>query len=250
MFREAGSNPTPPPNKTMTNEELRELQKVQSLNVRHLKKVQKNLTMDINKSLLKSDSFNVGLKTKFYSLLYSALSEAQFVQILYTPHGFRESEIQKIKSEGAIFKQWELMIDLALGKVGDFDQNQDLRGRRVYLKNIVSEFIEKPQLVRNKIAHGQWICALNNPMTAENHDTSKAISVLSVVEVSKWFEIHQYLCFIIRDLIQSPNKGFHNNYWVNYTNLEKFVNSSRSWTLEKRIEDIKRKYENRNRLET
>ena len=44
---------------------------------------------------------------------------------------------------------------------------------------------------------------------------------------------------------QSPSKGFHNNYWKHYTELEEFVNSSRNWTLEKRIEDIMRKYENR-----
>jgi hypothetical protein len=145
----------------MNNEELKELQKIQSRNVRHLKQVQKNLTMDINISLLKGDSFKVNLKTKLYSLLYSALSEAQFVQILYTPFGFQESEINKIKSDRSIFKQWESMIDISLGKVGDFEKNQDLKMRRAFLKNIVKEFIEKPQLVRNKIAHGQWLHALD-----------------------------------------------------------------------------------------
>ena len=229
----------------MTNEELKELQKIQSRNVRHLKKVQKNLTMDINSSLLKGDSFKVSLKTNFYSLLYSALSEAQFVQILYTPHGFREREINRIKSEGAIFKQWELMIDIALSKVGNHTQNQDLLAKKEYLINIVKEFIEKPQLVRNKIAHGQWLHALNSPMTGENADTSDAISALNVVEISRWFEVHQYLCFIVRDLIQSPGKGFHNNYWEHYSELEEFVTSSRDWTLEKRIEGIKRKFDNR-----
>lgn len=229
----------------MTNEELKELQKIQSRNVRHLKKVQKNLTMDINNSLLKADSFKVSLKTNFYSLLYSSLSEAQFVQILYTPYGFREREINRIKAERAIFKQWALMIDIALSKVGNHTQNQDLIAKRDYLLGIVEEFIEKPQLVRNKIAHGQWLHALNNPMTGENTDTSSAIAALNVVEISKWFEVHQYLCFIVRDLIQSPSKGFHNNYWKHYTELEDFVNSSRNWTLEKRIEDIKRKYDNR-----
>lgn len=229
----------------MNNEELKQLQKIQSRNVRHLKKVEKNLTMDINNSLLKGDSFKVSLKTKFYSLLYSALSEAQFVQILYTPFGFQESEINKIKREGSIFKQWELMIDISLGKVGDFKKNQDLKKRRAFLKNIIKEFIEKPQLVRNKIAHGQWLHALNSPMTDENTDTSRSISALNVVEISKWFEIHQYLCFIVRDLIQSPQKAFHSNYWVNYTKLEQFVERSKSWTMEERLKDIKRKYENR-----
>ena len=62
------------------------------------------------------------------------------------------------------------------------------------------------------------------------------------MEISKWFEIHQYLCFIVRDLIQSPKKGFHNNYWVNFVLLDKFINKSKYWTLEKRVEDIRLKY--------
>jgi hypothetical protein len=82
-------------------------------------------------------------------------------------------------------------------------------------------------------------------MTGENTDTSNSISALNVVEISKWFEIHQYLCFIVRDLIQSPQNAFHSNYWVNYTKLEQFVKSSKNWTMEKRLKDLKRKYESR-----
>jgi len=245
MDREAGSIPAPPPNTMMTIEQVKEIYKIQSRNVRHLKKVQNNLTIDINNSLLKGDEFKVRLKTNFLSLLYSALSEAQFVQILYTPHGFRNAEIQRIQSERAIFDKWKLMIDIALNKVGDYRTSSDLSIKRDKLRKIIEEYIEKPQLVRNKIAHGQWVHALNNPMTGENLDTTNRILGLNVVEVSKWFEIHQFLCFIIRDLIQSPSKGFHNNYWVNYTALEEFLLKSDSWTLEKRIDDIKRKYINR-----
>ena len=245
MDREAGSIPAPPPNTNMTIEQVKEIYKIQSRNVRHLKKVKKNLTIDINNSLLKGDEFKVRLKTNFLSLLYSALSEAQFVQILYTPYGFRSAEIQRIKNERAIFDKWKLMIDIALDKVGNYQTNSDLRIKRDKIRDIIDEYIEKPQLIRNKIAHGQWVHALNNPMTGENVVTTSEILRLDVVEVSKWFEIHQYLCFIVRDLIQSPSKGFHNNYWVNYTRLEEFFLRSSSWTLEKRIDDIKRKYRNR-----
>lgn len=245
MDRETGSIPVPPPNTTMTIEQVKEIYKIQSRNVRHLKKAQRNLTTDINNSLLKGDEFKVRLKTNFLSLLYSALSEAQFVQILYTPHGFREAEIRQIQNERAIFKKWKLMVDIALTKVGDYRTRPDLSIKRDKLRAIIEEYIEKPQLLRNKIAHGQWLHALNNPMTGENPDTTNGILNLNVVEVSKWFETHQYLCFIVRDLIQSPSKGFHNNYWVNYINLEGFLLKSNSWTLEKRIDDIKRKYINR-----
>ena len=229
----------------MTNDEIKEIQKIQTRNVKHLKKVKKNLTIDINHSLLKGDQFKVDLKTNFYTLLYSSLSEAQFIQILHTPHGFLFSEIQKIKDKGAIFEQWRLMIDLALKKVGDYETSADLRNKREKLRSIITEYIEKPQIIRNKIAHGQWLHALNSPMTGENTSTTEKIANLNVVEISKWFEVHQYLCFIVRDLIQSPHKVFHNNYWEHFTLLEEFLTGSKNWTLKKRIEDIKRKYQNK-----
>lgn len=229
----------------MTDAEIKNIHVIQSRNVRHLKRVQKNMTMDINHYLIKSDSFQVNIKTKLFSLLYSALSEAQFTQILHTPFGFQHSEILKIQNQRSLVESWLLMLDIALQKVGDWKTNKDLETRRTTLKKIIGEYIEKPQELRNKIAHGQWIHALNSNNTKENPDTTSRIGDLNVVKISIWFEVHQYLCFIIRDLIQSPQKGFHNNYWTNMTNLEEFLKESQSWTLEKRIKGLRIKYDNK-----
>lgn len=201
--------------------------------------------MDINHYLIKNDSFQVNIKTKLLSLLYSALSEAQFTQILHTPFGFLHSEILKIQNQRSLVESWFLMLDIALKKVGDWKTNKDLETRRTTLKKIIGEYIEKPQELRNKIAHGQWIHALNSNNTKENPDTTSRIGDLNVVKITIWFEVHQYLCFIIRDLIQSPQKGFHNNYWTNLTNLEEFLKKSQSWTLEKRIKGLRIKYDNK-----
>ena len=203
------------------------------------------MTMDINRYLIKNDNFQVAIKTKLYSLLYSALSEVQFSQIIHTPFGFEYSEIIKIQNERTLVDSWCLMLDIAIKKVGDWTTNDDLKQKRETLRDIISEYIQKPQELRNKIAHGQWLFALNSKNTKENEDTTKRINELDVVKISIWFEVHQYLCFIIRDLIQSPKKGFHNNYWKNLTNLQQFLNRSKGWTLEKRIENLKIKYVNR-----
>ena len=141
----------------MTDAEIKNIHVIQSRNVRHLKRVQKNMTMDINHYLIKNDSFQVNIKTKLFSLLYSALSEAQFTQILHTPFGFLHSEILKIQNQRSLVESWHLMLDIALQKVGDWNTNKDLETRRTTLKKIIGEYIEKPQELRNKIAHGQWI---------------------------------------------------------------------------------------------
>jgi len=199
------------------------------------------MTMDINLYLLKNDEFQIGIKTKLLALVYSSISESQFVQILYTPNGFSYSEILKIQAERSIADSWKLMLDLALSKVSDWSMNPDLSNRRNQIRQIISDYIESPQELRNKIAHGQWVHALNSKNTKENEGTTQRIQNLNVVIISKWAEVHQYLCFIVRDLIQSPQKGFHNNYWVNLTKLEEYLDKSENWTLEKRIQNLKKK---------
>lgn len=212
-----------------------------SRNVRYLKKVKKILTMDINKCLSKNDSFQLNIKIKYFSLLYSSVSELQFLQILHTPFGFMHSEILRIQSERSLVDSWNLMVDLAISKVGNPTKRADLRDKKGKIKQIIKEYIEKPQELRNKIAHGQWIHCLNSKNTKENEDTTERVNKLNVVQISIWFEVHQYLCFIIRDLIQSPKKGFHNNYWSNLVKLEEFLRKSKNWTIEKRIETLKQR---------
>lgn len=229
----------------MTNEEIKNIYLIQSRNVRHLKRVQKNMTMDLNYYLIKNDTFQVSIKTKLFSLLYSALSESQFTQILHTPFGFLHSEILTIQNQRSLVESWNLMLDMALKKVGEYETNPDLASKRQTLKDIIKDYIEKPQELRNKIAHGQWVHALNSSNTKENQNATTRISELNVVMISIWFEVHQYLCFIIRDLIQSPQKGFHNNYWTNLTYLEEFLVKSKTWTIEKRVQGLKQKYDNR-----
>jgi hypothetical protein len=229
----------------MTESEIKELFKIQSRNVRHLKKVEKNLTIDINYYLLKGDDFKVGIQTNFYSLLYSSLSETQFLQILHTPKGFSHAEIQQVQTKCSIVDKWKCMLDLAFSHVGDFQADSGIASKRSHLRDIITTYIEKPQSIRNKIAHGQWVHALNSRGTKENLSTTAEVQSLNVVEISRWFAVHQYLCFIIRDLVQSDLGTFNQSFIENYSKLDAFLVESGSWTIEKRIEDIKRKYANR-----
>ncbi|MPY24422.1 hypothetical protein [Shewanella sp. YLB-07] len=229
----------------MTKSEIKELFKIQSRNVRYLKKVEKNLTMDINHYLLKGDDFKVAIKTNFYSLLYSSLSEAQFLQILYTPNGFSYPEIKNVQAKYSIVDKWKCMLDLALSHVGDYQVDTGIALKRDHIRDVIASYIEKPQNIRNKIAHGQWVHALNSKSTKENCAMTTAVRSLNVVEISRWFEVHQYLCFIIRDLVQSGLGTFNTSFIDNYSKLDAFLAESNSWTIENRVKNIKRKYQNR-----
>jgi hypothetical protein len=225
----------------MTNEEILELYKLQSQNVRKLEQVKRNLIKDINFHLRKSDDFQVEIKTKLLALLYCAWSEAQFTQIVYTPSAFSQSEISHIKSINTIFGKWEKMINLAIAKVGSWDKNSDLHNRKKNLHNIITKYIKEPSEIRNKIAHGQWFYALNSKNTAESKELTQKLANLDSEKLIQQFEVHKFLGLIIRDLVQSPNKGFHNNYWINLTALEEYIDKTKNRNIETRKQKLERK---------
>jgi hypothetical protein len=219
----------------MTDAEILHVYMLQSENVRALWQAKNGLVKDINFQIRKSDVYQLEIKTKFLSLAYSAWSEAQFIQILFTPNGFMYSEILKIKSHKeryGISDGWRMMLEEAMKRVGDADQNKDLKSRLKTLVGLVDSYIEEPSILRNKIAHGQWIRALNRDNTNENQELTDKIKNLDPVDIEKRFDIHRFLGAIVRDLVQSPKAGFHRHYWTNVVNLEKYLKMTDKWSLE------------------
>lgn len=227
----------------MTRQEIYDLYVLQSKNVRKLKKVEDNLVRTINTYLRKKDDFQVELNTKLYALVYCTLSESQFIQIVNTPDGFMDTEIEKIKTEktkNGVVKAWELLFDMAFEKVNvNWKLDTDLLGRRSELQKIIDNYIKTPSELRNKIAHGQWDYALNRENTAENTSKTQELNNLTVIQITIWSETHQFLGLIVRDLIQSPKNGFHRHYWTNLVKLQQFIIKSNRWTMSKRIATLR-----------
>lgn len=229
----------------MSDEEILSLFEMQSENVQKLVKVKKNLIKDINFYVKKNDEPQIEIKTKLLGLVFSTFSEAQFIQILHTPNGLNYSEIQEVKrirKRRDIIKAWYKMIDFALSKVADWRTNSDIKNRKEKLENIIKEYIQPQSIIRNKLAHGQWVIALNSEKTGKNCKLTTSLKNLDYVEISKWFEVQKYFGRIMRDLIQSPLKGFHNNYWNYISELQVYLNKTKSWNFEsKKAKLLKRK---------
>lgn len=224
-----------------TDEIINNIYILQSRNVRKLLKVKTSLLRDINRNSKLNNTSDVEIKTKIYSLLYSAWSEAQFVQILHTPKALFPRDIQDIEAEkqqNGIINGWKLLIELAIKKVGDANKSSDLQIRKETIINIISNHVEKQSILRNKIAHGQWIHALNREHTKESFEFTLDLNNLDYVKIDILFKIHQYLGLILRDLVQSPKKGFHHNYWTNITKLENYIQKTKSWSIETRKEEF------------
>lgn len=228
----------------MNDQEILTIYMAQSENVRYLGRVIDSTLKDINLYLRKSNEFEVKAKTKILSLLYSAWSEAQFTQIMFTEHGFMFSEITDIKDHKdrhGIAEGWKYMISKALKKVGDPETNKDLRKRLDTLLSLVKEYIEEPSVLRNKIAHGQWVNALNRENTAVNQALTKDLDQLDSVDLQKRIEIHRFMGCIVRDLVQSPKAAFHRHYWTNIVNLESYMDKTKNWSLKSKKQQLLKK---------
>ena len=228
----------------MTEQEILEMYMAQSENVRALWKVKGSLSKDINHYARKGDLYQVKIKTKLFSLLYSAWSETQFHQILFTPNGFSYSEIKSIlnyKKKNGISQAWDLMLTNAMNRVGDSSRKGDLANRLQNLKKIKTKYISEPSELRNKIAHGEWVNAINGKNTSVNILASEALKKLDPVDIEKGFEIHSFFGYIVRDLVQSPKNSFHQYYWSNLNNLEDYVKKTEGWNLASKIESLKKK---------
>ncbi|RKT46226.1 hypothetical protein BDD21_3729 [Thiocapsa rosea] len=228
----------------MTDQEIFELYMAQSENVRELWKIRGSLLKDINFYTRRGDEYQVTVKTKFFSLLYSAWSEAQFIQILFTRSGFSYSEIShilNIKKKNGIAQAWDLMLTDAMRKVGNAQTRQDLNNRLKKLKSLTKVYIAEPSELRNKIAHGEWINAINNKANRVNPDIAKELALLDPVEIQKRFEVHRFFGYIVRDLVQSPKNSFHQHYWTNVVALEKYLRKTAGWNIQSKKQHLSRK---------
>lgn len=217
-----------------TPEQIYNVYVLQSENVRYLWKVKKNQLSDLNSCIKKKDNFSLKAKTTMFALLYSAWSESQFIQIQNTPNAFFPREIKDIQAETkdhGIVSGWVKLIDIAFSKVGDADKNSDLQTRHESILSRIKEIIEQESIIRNKIAHGQWINALNRGQSAESPVTEK-LEELDYVKIDRLFEIHKLLGVILRDLVQSPKNGFHKNYWNDSQKLLDYTEKTKDYSVE------------------
>ena len=138
------------------------------------------------------------------------------------------------------------MIDIGFNRIdSNWKSNLDLSTKHSTIHKLIETYIEKPQELRNKIAHGQWIVAFNSNNTNINSTTTSEINLLDQVKLSVWFQAHQHLCYIIRDLIQSPTKAFNANFDNHYNNLNEWLKRTANRTINRKKAKLQTKEKKR-----
>ncbi|HFE9762243.1 TPA: hypothetical protein ACGA3Y_002986 [Acinetobacter baumannii] len=188
--------------------------------------------------------------TKLAILAYTAHTEALFLKLIYTHNGFTKDEINQIlktqKKENIIMawkKAFEISARKSIGKKSNFFPNSIKK-----INNIIDTHLKEPSELRNKIAHGQWAVAFNSKNSEINEDLTLKIEKISIVDINKWLIVFETLSELISLAIQSPLKGYPQQFWKKITQIEENLNKTSSWTLEEKIKRMHAK-KSRSRLD-
>lgn len=226
----------------MTNEEKLAIFQAQTENVRAFRGAWHAIKRSIHIALVKDDHASARVHTRVLALTYCAWSEAILSKVIHTPYGFDAGEIEQVKAAGrdGISNCWRKCIELALRRV-EASKSGHLPNVAKTLNNLVQEFIEKPSLLRNKIAHGQIVIALNRDNTATNESLTSEIAALDVVKIDRLRDAMQGLSDIIEAIIESPKKGALRDYWSMRQAVTDRLDQTKSFTLAAKVQQLKSK---------
>lgn len=216
----------------------------QTENVRALEQAWKHINKTINAAYSSGDNSTAEIHTNLLAQVYCAFAEAVFSKVIHTPDGLTLDEISQVKSRGKrnIVDAWKKCVELSLQKVQGKSSGH-VANTRQKIESLIDLYIYDPSLLRNKIAHGQWKVALNSNNTKVNSTLTSKIQAISVVDLYRHKEAFQSLFRIVEDIIESPNKAHHRDYWCHITQFEESQRKMAHWTIEKKISSLRAKKE-------
>ena len=212
----------------------------QTQNVRELERAWSQINRQINSLILQKNSVATEINTKVLALIYCALAEALFSKLIHTPDGLALPEIDQVKAAingQGIKNGWIKCTELAIQRVEGAKSNHGHNVQKK-LREMIDSYIFDPSLVRNKLAHGQWCIALNRENSAVNADISKEIAEHDVVELYRRKHALEKLAAILEDIIESPNKAHHRDYWSHLTEFEEKQRELSKWTFERKVAQL------------
>jgi hypothetical protein len=214
--------------------------RAQTENVRELERAWKHVNRQLNDAIRSKNPHGIAINTKFLALTYCALAEARFSKLIHTPFGLQLSYISQIKkatADGGVKLGWLKCVELAL-KAIESSKGNHVPNVKQRLSNLIDAYIFDPSILRNKLAHGQWVKALNRENTAENAKMTSEIAILDAVDLYRRKFALERLSAIVEDMIESPDRAHFNAYWDHLSLLEGRLSEMNGWTMTKKISSL------------
>lgn len=227
----------------MQEQQRIEVFRAQTANVRELERTWKHVNRQLNGLLLANNHAGVHINTKLLALVYCALAEALFSKLIHTPKGLTLDEIEQVKRAiqgNGVKSGWTKCLELSMrsvqGAKGNHGHNVEQR-----IGRLIDQFVFDPSLLRNKLAHGQWAIALNRENDRLNVGMTAEITNLTVIDLYGRKAALQRLSAIIEDIIESPNRAHHRDYWTHLDQFEQEQAEIAKWTLEGKLAQLRQK---------
>ncbi|MGR4021413.1 hypothetical protein [Vibrio harveyi] len=216
----------------------------QTENVRELEKVWKNSIQLINEAYRNdpSDKQRVAsYHTRMLALIFASYAEVSFSKLINTPHGLSHENREQIRNiaKRNTYQGWLKCLECVVELIDNDDAYK--AQVRTTITQIIDDYIKEPSEIRNKIAHGQWVSALNSRNTSYIKETSDKIENLTCVDLIKYKISLTSLCSIIEDLIESPNKAHKKFYRRDIKKYLEKQSDMATWTLESKLSKLKPK---------
>lgn len=199
----------------------------------------------LNQAIRRNATSEIDTITKLYALLYSAYAETSFLKLIHTPRGFSVSEIENIQNQRNLEAKWSKCFELVFQKISTSTNAGEIANKKQKLKRILDEYIIGPSQIRNKIAHGQWHCCLNNDCTAINAASTAKITNLDFVRIDILFNVYNKFQQCIEDLIESPVTHYR-DFYPQITELEEYIQQTKDWDINSKIARINNSAKNKN----
>jgi hypothetical protein len=227
----------------MNEDDKLDIFNAQTINVRYLEKVWKYLKREINNAYLQENKIAIDINTKLLIQVYCAYAEAIFSKTLHTPYGLQLDEIKQIKKtakDNGITNGWKKCFEIAISKIDGTSGSHKPNIKKKF-NLLIDNYLYEPHLLRNKIAHGQWIKAINSKNTKTNSIVSSKLELITILDLDRFKEALKSIYKILEDIIESPNKAHRKFYWEYIIEFETSQEKMAKWTIEKKINALKKK---------
>jgi len=161
-------------------------QKLYKYYVENLKSLEiaiKSTALSARKSISEQNENSIQSFVRLYAFLLGAWAETRLGKLLLERTGFTKHERREVLREHTQLDQWNKAVDMAFRKYFRVPRAKleppniphTASHRYLSLKETIEVHLSPVILVRNKLAHGQWIYPLNSD--ASNVENEKYIPV-------------------------------------------------------------------------
>jgi len=171
---------------------MKEWQKVHRKNRAALSKAIVQMNRSLNESIQRKDKEKEYVQARCLFLLWVSWMEVSMDLILHSANKLTEAERKSIVACRREIDRWNLCLDLCFAKHYLTGKKRSLTKinlgptafyRFQELKAILKDYIDPYIEIRNRLAHGQWMIAINSEGSGKNQDLTTRLMVLSKKEL-------------------------------------------------------------------